>query len=54
MLRSAGRLADIFNVASSTASGEEVSEVEVQKGKDLVFEEASNENCIEKIAYARI
>lgn len=53
MLRFAGRRADIFNVASSTASGEEVSEEELQKARDLVLETARKENRIDKIAYAK-
>lgn len=53
MLRLAGKYADIFNVASTTANGETASEEEIQESRDLVYETAKKENRADRIAYAK-
>ena len=53
MLRFAGKYANIFNVASTTAKGETVDEEEIQKSRDTVLETARKLNRADKIAYAK-
>jgi alkanesulfonate monooxygenase SsuD/methylene tetrahydromethanopterin reductase-like flavin-dependent oxidoreductase (luciferase family) len=52
MLKIAGKYADIFNVASSTAKGEEADKKEIQESRDIVLETAREANRADKIAYA--
>jgi hypothetical protein len=52
MLRLAGIYGDLFNVTSQTAKGEEVSEEQVLKDRDYVFDVARKFNRYSKVAYA--
>lgn len=52
MLRLAGKYGDLFNVTSQTAKGEEVSEEQVLKDRDYVFDVARKFNRNSKMAYA--
>lgn len=51
MLRLAGRYADIFNVASTTAEGQTVNEKEIQESREIVLKAARMANRADKIAY---
>ncbi len=53
MLRLAGQYADLFNVTSRTAIGEDVGEAEALKGRDYVLKAAKHFHREGKVAYAR-